>query len=633
MSYQINKTNGSVLVNLVDGQLDRNSTNLVLVGKNYTGFGEFINENFVKLLENFSNTAAPSNPLEGQLWWDSTEKKIKVYNGLSWKNLGIPYANTSEINKFEGDIWFDRLQKQLFAYDGTEIILIGPAYSRIQGKSGFEVATILDATGANTILKLYIGSALVAVLSNKTFTPIASQVIPELVTSQNTTGEIFKGINVVSSTPGFEFIGTASASKALIDSTGISRSADDFLSSKTNSTTLGTVTIRNGGGLRISTNQASRSTHLIQANSPNRFEIANQNSNQDFSVSVRSSADGNIPSNAIYVKTSTKSVGIFNSNPQFTLDVTGSQNITGNLHVGGNLTVDGETLQVNVSTLNVEGKVLELLSANGEAVGDDSVATGGGIVLKSTSLTADKTFLWNAVESAWESNQHINVASPLMSYKIGGVDKLTMNSLVNITSAPDLQTIGTLQILRVDNITLNGKTISSPDELTIDADENIILKAGTTIDITNSKRITGLGDPLSDQDAANRRYVQNYTSTLPEIFTIDVTGLGTGATLISAVASILTNLLPPASNNIGKVAKLLTVSYTGATVSGVNVEAIKNVTYTTADSNGTQNITVVQDISFSPTGASGSINLVPTRSYMTYVSNGSAWTHQSTTPF
>ena len=59
MSYRINKTNGDLLVDLVDGQIDVSTSSLTLVGRNYTGFGEAFNENFVKLLENFSSTTAP----------------------------------------------------------------------------------------------------------------------------------------------------------------------------------------------------------------------------------------------------------------------------------------------------------------------------------------------------------------------------------------------------------------------------------------------------------------------------------------------------------------------------------------------------------------------------------------------
>ena len=626
MSYQINKTNGTLLVNLVDGQIDKNSTNLVLVGKNYTGFGEFINENFIKLLENFANTAAPSNPLEGQFWWDATEKKVKVYNGLSWKSLGIPYANSSQINKFEGDVWFDSLSKQLFAYDGSKIILIGPIYTEIQGKSGFEVVTVSDSQGPNTLLKLYVGAALVAVISNKTFTPVAIQRIQELVTAQNPTGIIYKGINVISST--FDFIGTANSSRGIIDTNGVFRTARDFVSSKTNSTTTGTLTIQNAGGLRI-----GPQSDVILGINQNRFDIINQTVNQNFSIKIKSILDGSTATDAIYINSATKRIGIFNNDPVYTLDVNGSQHVAGDLNVGGDLIVGGETIQVSVSNLNVAGKTIELFTAEGTAFGDDAQASGGGIVLKSTSVTSDKTFLWNVATTSWTANQNIDLSTTSLSYKINGVEKLTNTSLVNIDSAPDLRTIGKLNVLNVDDVTINTRTISGVDELIILAPTYLTLNAGISIDVTNNKRITGVGDPTNSQDATNKRYVDQKIETLTEVFTLDVTGLGTGGTLVTAVSNILSNLITPSVNNTNKIIKLLTVSYAGVQVSGVDIEAIKNISYTTVDSNGTQNATVVQDVSFEPTGATGIVSLSPTREYMIYKSNGSVWEHQSTTPF
>ena len=75
MSYKLNKTDGSLLVDLVDGKLDTTTTDISLIGKNYSGFGESINENFIKILENFANTSAPERPVEGQLWYDSTQNQ------------------------------------------------------------------------------------------------------------------------------------------------------------------------------------------------------------------------------------------------------------------------------------------------------------------------------------------------------------------------------------------------------------------------------------------------------------------------------------------------------------------------------------------------------------------------------
>ena len=83
MSYRLNKTNGDLLVDLVDGQLDITSTDITLVGRNYKGFGEFLNENYIKLLENFSNTSAPSNPISGQLWYDTSEARFSSHLAVS----------------------------------------------------------------------------------------------------------------------------------------------------------------------------------------------------------------------------------------------------------------------------------------------------------------------------------------------------------------------------------------------------------------------------------------------------------------------------------------------------------------------------------------------------------------------
>lgn len=620
MSYQINKTNGNLLVNLVDGQIDRNSTNLVLVGKNYTGFGEFINENFVKLLENFSNTAAPSNPLEGQVWWDATEKKLKVYNGLAWKSLGIPYANSAQINKFAGDIWFDSLTKQLFAYDGTKIILIGPNYSEIQGKSGLEAVTVADSQGPNTLLKWYIGAALVAVVSNKTFTPLAQQRIPELVSTANPTGVIYKGINVVSNT--FDFVGTANSSRGIIDTNGVFRTAADFVSSKVNSSMNGTLTIRNTGGLRI----GPQSNTILSINQ-NRFDITNQVVNQDFAIKVKNNQS---TVDAIYVNSTTNRVGIFNSDPVYTLDVAGSQQVTGDLVVGGDLLVNGETIQISVTTLDVEGKTVELFVSGGLPFGDDAEASGGGIVLRSTN--SDKTLLWDISNTAWTSNQNINLSSVGSSYKINGVDKLIGNSLVNVTSAPDLTSIGTLNSLNVDYISIDTRNIvSTSNELVLTAPTYLTLNAGVSVDVTNNKRITGVGDPIYEQDVANKRYVDRLT----EFFTLDVTGLGTGTALINAVSGILTTLIPPTSENENKVVRLLTSSY-AATVSGivVDVEASKVIDNVFVDSNGTQNVRVVENVTFNPaTASSGTLALSVNRAYMVYKRVGLTWEHQSTTPF
>lgn len=93
MAYTINKTSGTVLANVADGTIDSSTADLTLIGKNYSGYGDALNENFVKLLENFSNTTAPSSPLAGQLWWDSTNNLLKVYTGSTFKTVSSSTAS------------------------------------------------------------------------------------------------------------------------------------------------------------------------------------------------------------------------------------------------------------------------------------------------------------------------------------------------------------------------------------------------------------------------------------------------------------------------------------------------------------------------------------------------------------
>ena len=85
MSYTVTTTAGVTLASVADGTVNTTSVSLTLIGKNYAGYGIFLNENYVKLLENFYNSTAPSAPLPGQLWYDSTNSILKVYTGSIWK--------------------------------------------------------------------------------------------------------------------------------------------------------------------------------------------------------------------------------------------------------------------------------------------------------------------------------------------------------------------------------------------------------------------------------------------------------------------------------------------------------------------------------------------------------------------
>ncbi len=146
MPYILNKTNGTELTTVQDASLDL-TTDLAFVGKNYAGYGETQNENFLKLLENFSNVTAPGKPIDGQLWYDSVNKKLNVYNSEreAWKKIGnLEVESETNIQTKEptrGDLWFNTDNDQLNVYNGTEFIVVGPPVGsdiRAQWRGDFE---------------------------------------------------------------------------------------------------------------------------------------------------------------------------------------------------------------------------------------------------------------------------------------------------------------------------------------------------------------------------------------------------------------------------------------------------------------------------------------------------------------
>jgi len=173
MSYKINRTDGSLLAEIIDSTLDQVSTDLTLIGKNTSNFGEHINENFVFLLENFASTSAPNRPITGQLWFDTNELRLKVYNGQQWKQGSGPVVSGTAplvASLTQGDFWIDSAENQLYFYDGQDgLKLAGPIYKQSQGISGFEVRTLRDTDNIErTVLVLWLAGAILGIFSKNT---------------------------------------------------------------------------------------------------------------------------------------------------------------------------------------------------------------------------------------------------------------------------------------------------------------------------------------------------------------------------------------------------------------------------------------------------------------------------------
>jgi hypothetical protein len=173
MSYIIRKTDGTTLGTILDGTVDIASTSLTLVGRNYSNYGQIMTDNLVALVENFAYGSSPSNPLAGQIWWDTSLTRLKVYTGSLWKNISSATADTSApAGAITGDLWWDTINDQLSGYNGSSWILIGPAYSKLNGKSGAIWETISDGSINHQVLSIYLNNARTSIISRDTvFTP------------------------------------------------------------------------------------------------------------------------------------------------------------------------------------------------------------------------------------------------------------------------------------------------------------------------------------------------------------------------------------------------------------------------------------------------------------------------------
>jgi hypothetical protein len=633
VSYQLNKTNGDLLTDLVDGQIDNLSTNLTLVGRNYSGYGEYFNENFIKLLENFANTAAPSNPLTGQVWWDTNDQRLKVYDGAVWKASGGPFVQNTRPQMVAGDLWIDNLKNQLYAYDGTDLILVGPQYTEAQGKSGFEIDSILDEQSrSRSVVKLFVANTLVAVISYLDFTPNYAERILGLVTDANPDGRIFTGFNIIDK-DNFKYRGIADSANALVTGAGVVRTADSFLPSNANGETVGTLKILNNGGLTIGASQAN-----VQKVVGPRFYIENQLNDDDISLRVSSSAYGSITVDAIYVDASLGRVGIFTTErlPQYTLDV------EGDLRVTGNMIVEGTRTSLEVEELKIKDKIIEIGVTDDSTEPNDAAADESGIIINSTD--GSKDLVWIQSTNSWTSNVNFNLLNDGSSYKINGVDKVLTDRLDDtIVFARGLRELGTLSFVDIDDININGSTItSSPTSLsamTFNSSTGIDITGGGDIAIQDNRKITGLADPTANQDASTKYYTDNQIATETIVFSLDITGfatpnpIGTGDGPITDVASVLTSLYPAATENNGKIAKIHTTSYAAATatIAAASMNSAINYSRLDVDSNGTQNESVVQDFTFND--VNGDVTLIPSRYTMTFQSTGTVWSHVTTTAY
>lgn len=338
MAYPITTTSGATLATIPDGTVNSSATSLTLIGKNYAGYGNFLNENYVKLLENFSNSTAPANAITGQLWFDNSTLVLKVYNGGQWKPISSSASSTTApTSPVTGDLWWDQTNQQLKVWSGSAWVTVGPTYTATTGTSGPIVETILDSSSnSHFVLKFYISNSIIGILSkDATFTP---------QTAISGFTVINPGFNLISASTlaGSQFTGDVSNALTL---QGVN--ASQFLRSDQNTSTSYSITagggITAGGDLNISSNPTN-----------NELQLNNTTLNRDLNVYVNSA---NVKTRIIGITGTTAAVTFGNSDVTIgkTLGVTGNLSVAASayLNILGKTVASNDILPPNTGVVNI----------------------------------------------------------------------------------------------------------------------------------------------------------------------------------------------------------------------------------------------------------------------------------------
>ena len=585
MTYRINKTDGNQLVDLPDGTFDTNTTSLTLIGRNVTSFGESMNENFIKLLENFASSSAPESALKGQLWYDSSSGRLNVYDGSDFRSAGGPIISSREpTNLVAGDLWMNSETNQLWFYDGTDLTLAGPIYNNIQGTTGFVVETILDNFNrGHTVANLYVASTLLGLFSKDAFTPAQP-----IVGYSEDIKDILVGFNV-GSLPDTKFDVIVTRAENILTNTGDLKSAEQIVYNDGDQVIFGTLTLQSDDGLVIG---SSEDVDLKIAGG--KFVIEHKLTGQDVGIKVKSPT-GTIE--AITINSVLSRVGIFQESPQATLDVNGS------VKISGDLSVAGETIIIQATEVEIEDKNIVL--GKTLSIPTDLGADGGGITLKGTT---DKIIFYDRNGENWSSNINWNLASG-NTYKINNVDVLSSNTIGAGVVNSNLQTLGTLESLNVDNLTyINNTTIST-------SANNLILNPNLNIDVS-AKRIINTATPVDEQDATTKNYVDARVFDRGIAISMDITGLSNNqiATILNNIAPFYDPVLAPEGNSIDGTRCRLHGTTLSVSVGDITYSPTVGVEFETilVDKNGTENQSVVRDIALGQTitGPGAVINVV-----------------------
>jgi len=406
MSYTITYANGANSIVIADGTVD-NSTSLSLVGKNYPNYGQYLDQNFLYMLQNFASGSQPSNPIVGQIWYNTTKGALQVYNGVIFKNIAsATNSSTAPTSSVAGDLWFDSANQQLNVYNGTGWVTIGPLGGAGQVVSESIVDTV---AGSHDVISMKINNTRYAILSkDATFTPSVT------ISGFST---ISPGFNIASTAfvSNNKFVGQASDSAAL---NGVSGSS--FMRNDQNTGTVGILSVTNNSGINIGT--------------------TGQGAFTVYSNELR--MDNTLNNGIIRLRTRNGSGSVVDA-----LDILANADVqvNGNLFVLGNLDV---TTSNETSIIYGTGAAYNTTSGAFQVVG--GVGIGGNVIVGGpNNAFTGNVYVGNLIANGSSNNGNV-YANYVNAGTIGNAGATLYGTLnFNSNSQTNITTIGTLTALQV----------------------------------------------------------------------------------------------------------------------------------------------------------------------------------------
>jgi microcystin-dependent protein len=495
MAYQVKYTDITKTAITVQDSGLNNSTSMSFVGKNYAGYGPVIAENFLHLLENHASSTAPTNPVQGQLWYSTGESLLKVnVDGTSagWQSTGsVKKATTLSppTSNAVGDLWVDTTSKQLYVYSGSSWLLIGPQYSsgNITGPKNEDV---FDTNGTlRSILSFYVGNTIIAIVSKSSFTPKAA--IIGFTT-------INRGINISSNniddTTGATTLtklwGTAEKASALVVNDKVI-DASNFLRSDVPSTTNYPFSIRSTSGISIGSDLSFSITSDDNSASPATVLYSKTG---DKSIQFR--LTGTVPNNSPFTLLQLDAtnggrvgIGAGNVSPQATLDIKGTVKSSGSLTITD--ATDATTLGSTASITTNGG-----LNVNKKAFVGGALSTYAGILVNN--LVTNNPTAGAVIQPGSDSATGL--------YDIGSATRKFRTVYTTNVGSPTVpaNVFGTLTGTLVGNVSGTASGLSTATNFKVAGDIKSVEDAGTPFDGISNGGVALLNTVVATSIITNR---------------------------------------------------------------------------------------------------------------------------------